>query len=128
MRKIAAATSPDVRFQLSTDGFAPYNYAVGMELGDRCTYGQIVKVYKSPTMEEQRRYSLPTVSAVEKTEVYGDPDFDLICTSHIERQNGSRWENLRAALALHFAYYNFCRVHRTLKMTPAMAAGITDRV
>ena len=87
----------------------------------------------------------PTVIAVEKTEVYGDPDFDLICTSHIERQNGSlrqwckrltrltyafskKWENLRAALALHFAYYNFCRVHRSIKMMPAMAAGITDRV
>ncbi len=79
------------------------------------------------------------------TDVFGDPDFDLICTSHIERQNGSlrqwckrltrltyafskKWDNLKAALALHFAYYNFCRVHRSIKMTPAMAAGITDRV
>ncbi len=145
MRKIAAATNQNVRFQLSTAGFAPYNYAVGMELGERCTYGQIVKLYKSPTTAEQRRYSPPTVLAVDKTEVYGDPDFDLICTSDIERQNGSlrqwckrltrltyafskKWDNLKAALALHFAYYNFCRVHRTLKMTPAMAAGITDQV
>ncbi len=67
------------------------------------------------------------------------------CTSHIERQNGSlrqwckrltrltyafskKWENLDMALALHFAYYNFCRVHKTIKMTPAMASGLTDHV
>ncbi|MEO8129038.1 MAG: hypothetical protein ABJF23_11170 [Bryobacteraceae bacterium] len=145
MRKIAVAASTAYKFQLSTDGFAPYNYAVGMELEGRCTYGQVVKVYASPTAEEQRRYSPAHVVSTEKTDVYGDPDFDLICTSHIERQNGSlrqwckrltrltyafskKWENLRAALALHFAYYNFCRVHRSIKMTPAMAAGITDRV
>ena len=70
------------------------------------------------------------------------PDEERICTSHIERQNGSLrqwckrftrlsyafskdWEHLRAALALHFAYYNFCRVHGTIKATPAMAAGLT---
>jgi hypothetical protein len=73
----------------------------------------------------------------------GDPDPERICTSHVERQNltirmsmrrmarltnafSKKWENLQAAYALHFAYYNFCRVHSTLKVTPAMAAGITD--
>jgi hypothetical protein len=73
------------------------------------------------------------------------PDFERICTSHIERQNltmrmqirrltrltnafSKKWENLRAALALHFAYYNFCRVHSSLRVTPAMEAGITDHV
>lgn len=91
------------------------------------------------------RPSPPKIKSTIKTEVYGDPDFDLIYTSHIERQNGSlrqwckrlthltyafskKWENLVAALALHFAYYNFCRVHKSLKTTPAMAAGIRDRV
>ncbi len=144
MRKLGIAASQD-RFQVTTDGFAPYNYAVGMELDGRVDYAQLVKVYAAPTPEEQRRYSPAHVVEAHKTDVYGDPDFDLICTSHIERQNGSlrqwckrltrltyafskKWGNLKAALALHFAYYNFCRVHRTVKMTPAMAAGITDRV
>ena len=73
------------------------------------------------------------------------PDFERICTSHIERQNltmrmqirrltrltnafSKKWENLRAAIALHFAYYNFCRVHSSLRVTPAMEAGLTDHV
>jgi hypothetical protein len=138
MRKLAKATSAEQRFQLTTDGFKAYSYVVGMELDGRVDYGQLVKIYKFPTTEEQRRYSPPRI-------VYGDPDYDLICTSHIERQNGSlrqwckrltrltyafskEWENVDAALALHFAYYNFCRQHKTIKMTPAMAAGLTDHV
>ena len=73
------------------------------------------------------------------------PDYERICTSHIERQNltmrmqirrltrltnafSKKWENLRAAIALHFAYYNFCRVHSSLRVTPAMEAGLTDHV
>ncbi len=73
------------------------------------------------------------------------PDLDRASTSHVERKNGSlrqwckrltrltyayskKWEHLHAALALHFAYYNFCRVHRSLRVTPAMAAGVTDHV
>jgi hypothetical protein len=75
----------------------------------------------------------------------GMPDYERICTSHIERQNltmrmqirrltrltnafSKKWENLRAAIALHFAYYNFCRVHKSLRVTPAMEAGLTDHV
>ena len=77
--------------------------------------------------------------------MWGNPDPDRICTSHVERQNLSirmgmrrmtrltnafskKWENLRAAIALHFAYYNFCRVHSSLRVTPAMEAGLTDHV
>jgi transposase InsO family protein len=73
------------------------------------------------------------------------PDYERICTSHIERQNltmrmqmrrltrltnafSKKWENLRAALALHFAYYNYCRVHSSLRVTPAMEAGLADHV
>lgn len=145
MQKLASATSTAQRFQLTTDGFPPYLEAVGRELTGRCDYAQLVKVYQNPTTEQQRRYSPPKIKATQKTAIDGDPDFDLVCTSHIERQNGSlrqwckrltrltyafskKWDNLKAALALHFAYYNFCRVHKTLKKTPAMAAGITDRV
>ena len=75
----------------------------------------------------------------------GNSDMDQVCTSHIERQNltvrmsmrkmtrltngfGKKWDNLRAALALQFAYYNFCRIHKTLRCTPAMEAGITKTV
>ena len=75
----------------------------------------------------------------------GNPDSDRICTSHIERQNlsirmgmrrmtrltnafSNRWENLEAAYYLWFTFYNFCKVHETLKITPAMEQGITDRI
>lgn len=80
-----------------------------------------------------------------KDAVTGMPDLNRASTSHVERKNGSlrqwckrltrltyayskKWENLHAALALHFAYYNFCRIHRSLKVTPAMESGITDHV
>lgn len=145
MQKLAIAASISQRFQLTSDGFKSYNHAVGTALWDRVDYAQLVKIYSNPTPEEQRRYSPGHVTETHKTDIYGDPDFDLICTSHIERQNGSlrqwckrltrltyafskKWENLEAALTLHFAYYNFCRVHRTIKMTPAMKAGITDHL
>ena len=116
-----------------------------MELGTNVNYAQIINVYVNPTPEELRHYSPARVAGVIRKDVYGEPGFDLICTSHIERLNGSlrqwckrltrltyafskKWENLDAALSLHFAYYNFCRVRKTFKMTPAMAAGITDHV
>ena len=143
MAKLAAATSPAHRFQLTTDGLAAYPSAVYSQLGDRVAYAQHIKMY-AQTEEGQRRYSPPKVISAEKKDIYGDPDMERICTSHIERQNGSlrqwckrftrltyafskKWDNLRAALALHFAYYNFVRVHRSIKMTPAMASGLTDR-
>jgi IS1 family transposase len=145
MQKVALATATDQRFQLTTDGFVGYNYAVGTELDNRVDYAQLIKIYKQPSVEEQRRYSPARIAEAIPTPVYGDPDEDHICTSHVERQNGSlrqwckrltrltyafskKWDNLKAALALHFAYYNFCRVHSTLKATPAMKAGLTDRV
>ena len=79
------------------------------------------------------------------TSVFGNPDPDKICTSHVERQNlnirmamrrftrltngfSKKWENLKAALALYFAYYNFCRIHSTIRCTPAMEAGVTKHV
>jgi len=140
MAKLATATHPDKRFQLTTDGLPAYRYAVGMHLGSRVDYAQLIKVY-AQTPEGERRYSPPEVVSTESKPVSGDPDMQRICTSHIERQNGSlrqwckrltrltyafskKWENLRAALALHFAYYNFCRIHRSIKATPAMAAGL----
>jgi IS1 family transposase/transposase-like protein len=143
MAKLAKATHPDVPFQLTTDGLPAYPTAVGRNLGDRVDYAQYIKIY-AQTQAGERRYSPPECIGAEKKDIYGDPDRRRICTSHIERQNGSlrqwckrltrltyafskKWDSLKAALALHFAYYNFCRVHSSIKMTPAQAAGITDR-
>jgi len=143
MAKLADATHPDVPFQLTTDGLAAYPSAVYRNLGNRVDYAQHIKIY-GQTPEGERRYSPAKVIGAEKKDIYGDPDRQRICTSHIERQNGSlrqwckrltrltyafskKWDSLKAALALHFAYYNFCRVHRTIKVTPAMASGLTDR-
>lgn len=132
------------RFQMTTDGWGGYPNAVGYSLGTRVDYGQLVKMYAAPT-EGQRRYSPAECIGAKRIPVFGNPDPDRINTSHIERQNltmrmsmrrltrltngfSKKWENLRAALALHFAYYNFCRVHKSLRCTPAMAAGITKSV
>lgn len=134
------------RFQLTTDGFAAYPDAVAYSLGTRVDFAQLVKIYKH---EEQgggeRRYSPAEVVEAIPTQVFGNPDPERISTSHVERQNltmrmmmrrltrltnafSKKWENLRAALALHFAYYNFCRIHKKIRCTPAMEAGITKTI
>src|SRR5208337_3103691 len=91
------------------------------------------------------RYSPAEVVSTEVVPVIGQPNPDEICTSHVERQNLSirmgmrrmtrltnafskKWQNLQAAYSLWFAYYNFCRTHKTLRVSPAMEAGITDHV
>lgn len=132
------------KFQISTDGFGPYKTAIPNTLEDRASFAQIIKVYRA-TPEGERRYSPAEVVSTEVIPVMGQPNLDKVCTSHIERQNltmrmqirrltrltngfSKKWENHWAALCLHFAYYNFVRIHRTLRVTPAMASGITDRV
>jgi transposase-like protein/IS1 family transposase len=138
------ATSGKQRFQISTDGFQPYISAITTTLSDRCDYAQQIKVYAVP-QEEQRRYSPAEVVSVEVVPIMGNPDTRRACTSHIERQNltirmavrrltrltnafSKKWENLWAAYCLHFAWYNFGRIHQSLRITPAMEAGITDHV
>lgn len=142
MEKLSAATAD--RFQLTTDGLNTYPDAVEYNLGARVDYAQLVKEFGAEGGEEQRRYAPPRLIGAEKIAVYGDPDEARICTSHIERSNWTlrghlrrmtrlsngfsrKRANLRAALALFFAYYNFCRMHRSIRMTPAMAAGITRK-
>lgn len=132
------------RFQLTTDGWPSYPDAVERVFGSEIDYAQLIKVYAASRDGEQR-YSPAEVVDVEVVPRAGMPDFERICTSHIERQNltmrmqirrltrltnafSKKWENLRAAIALHFAYYNFCRVHSSLRVTPAMEAGLTDHV
>jgi transposase-like protein/IS1 family transposase len=140
---LRAATSPQ-RFQITNDGFKPYKSSITTTLSDRCDFAQLIKVYVNDP-EGQRRYSPPDVTHTERVPVMGNPDPDLICTSHVERQNltirmsmrrltrltngfSKKWENLWAAYCLHFAYYNFIRRHQSLRMTPAMASGITDHM
>ena len=137
------ATSRDP-YQVTTDGFAPYRSAIDNTLCGRVDFAQLVKVYRSDR-EGEARYSPPEVVATESFPITGNPDPARICTSIVERQNltmrmqirrltrltnafSKKWENLWAAICLHFAWYNFCRIHRTLRVTPAMEAGITDHV
>jgi len=132
------------KFQLTTDGWPSYPDAVERVFGADIHYAQLIKVYGASSDGEQR-YSPAEVIDVEVVPRIGMPDFERICTSHVERQNltmrmqirrltrltnafSKKWENLRAAIALHFAYYNFCRIHQTLRVTPAMEAGLTDHV
>ena len=139
------ATSPRQKFQISTDGFGPYRSAITTTLHDRISgFAQLIKVYRSP-QDGEARYSPAEVASVEVVPVYGNPDPKRICTSIVERSNLStrtslrrftrltcgfskKWENHWAAVALWFAYYNFCRIHKSLRVTPAMEAGITDHV
>jgi transposase-like protein/IS1 family transposase len=137
----ATSSSP---FQITTDGFNTYPSAIANTLEDRVDYAQLIKVYRA-TPEGERRYSPAEVVATERVPCVGNPDPDRICTSIVERQNLSmrmgirrftrltngfskKFENHWAAVALWFGFYNFCRVHKSLRVTPAMAAGISDHV
>jgi len=139
--KLAYATSKD-RYQLTSDGFPPYVSAVKLILRDRVDFATLTKVY-GVSREGEQRYSPAEVVDSVPCEIMGRPVRDRICTSHIERQNLSvrmgmrrmtrltnafskKWENLQAAYSLWFAFYNFCRVHKTLRVTPAMEAGIAN--
>jgi hypothetical protein len=132
------------RIQLTTDGLLAYRDAVELTFGTEIDYAQAVKLYPSVDAGAGR-YSPPRVSEVIKTVIMGNPDLDHISTSYVERQNltmrmamrrftrltnafSKKLTNLKAALALHFAHYNFMRMHRTLRVTPAMEAGITGHV
>ena len=133
------------RFQITTDGFAPYRSAVTITLSDRITgFAQLIKVYRA-SQEGEARYSPAEVASVEVVPVMGQPDPERICTSIVERSNLStrmslrrftrltnafskRWENHWAAVIVWYCWYNFGRVHKSLRTTPAMAAGISDHV
>jgi len=132
------------RIQLTADGFGPYVEAVEHAWGANVDFAQLVKVYEAEN-PGPGRYSPPKVQEVVSTVINGNPDPARVCTSYVERQNltirmacrrftrltnafSKKLDNLKAVLALHFAYYNFVRVHRTLRVTPAMAAGVSDRV
>lgn len=133
------------RFQLTTDAFVPYIGAVERAWGsDAPDFAQLVKRF-SGINPGFARYAPPKIVDMITTVIWGTPDPARASTSYIERQNltirmacrrftrltnafSKKLDNLKAALALHFAWYNFVRIHRTLRITPAMAAGITDHV
>jgi hypothetical protein len=132
------------RCQITTDGFTPYIDAVEWAFGAGVDYAQLVKVYSGEEAGRERYSPSECVGAIPNI-ITGDPDPKMISTSHVERNNltmrlflrrltrltlgfSKKLENLKHAIALHFAYYNFCRVHRSLRVTPAMEAGIADHV
>ncbi|MGO9613409.1 MAG: IS1 family transposase [Dissulfurispiraceae bacterium] len=134
----------DNRVQLSSDALSAYVDAVEEAFGMNIDYGQIVKAYEAEPLGPGR-YSPPQVVGAEKIIVSGMPDKLKISTSYVERQNltirmqmrrftrltnafSKKLDNLKAAVALHFAHYNFVRIHSSLRVTPAMEAGVTDHL
>lgn len=130
--------------QITTDGFRAYNEPIE-RLFSRADHGNEVKVYgRMPFESADTKYSPQVVTEVVRTPIWGAPDPDHITTAHVERNNltmrtqnrrltrltnafSKKAENLSYSLALHFMYYNFVRKHGTIKTTPAIAAGVTDR-
>ena len=129
--------------QISTDGWTSYPGSIFEHFNGRSSYGQIVKDYRAFTTDEAHRYSPPSLSATRRIGLWGAPRLRYVSTSHIERQNltmrmqmrrftrltnafSKKLENLRAAVALHFAWYNFCRRHSAHDLTPAVAAGVAS--
>jgi IS1 family transposase len=133
------------RPQITTDALKAYPDAIEAAFGADADYAQLHKIYGAPGEDEARRYSPSTIIGADMKVVSGNPDPKHVSTSFVERQNltmrmhmrrftrltngfSKKLENHAHAVALHFMYYNFCKVHKTLKVTPAMEAGLTDHV
>ena len=134
------------RVQLTTDGHSAYLQAVEDAFGADIDYGMLVKTYGEPTPTRgESRYSPAQIVAAERKRIEGSPDPDHISTSHVERHNltirmalrrftrltngfSKRLQNHIHALAIYFVHYNFIRIHQTLKVSPAMVAGVTQRL
>jgi IS1 family transposase len=134
------------RIQLTTDGHKAYLSAVEDVFGViGIDYAMLVKIYGEATPEEQRRYSPAICTGTDCETICGHPDPEHISTSYVERQNltmrmgirrftrltnafSKKVENHAYAVALHFMHYNFCRVHQSLRVTPAMEAGVSNHV
>jgi IS1 family transposase len=132
------------RVQLTTDGHRPYLQAVEGAFGADMDYAQLVKQY-GPEPEAEKRYSPAQCVGARKEAIEGKPDKKHISTSYVERQNltmrmhmrrftrltnafSKKVDNHMHSVALHFMYYNFVRIHQTLDCSPAMAAGVTNRL
>ena len=135
------------RVQLTTDGHKAYLEAVEGAFGGDVDYAMLVKIYGDQTGSKghEKKYSPAECTGIKKTTIEGRPKDEEISTSYVERQNltmrmsmrrftrltnafSKKIENHHWSVALHFMYYNFCRIHQTLRVTPAMEAGVTDRL
>lgn len=133
------------RIQLTSDGFGAYKYAVRQAFDRDVDYAQLIKIYGPDRAGGAGRYSPPVCLAAERHDMIGAPDWDHISTSYAERQNltmrmsmrrftrltngfSKKIDNMKHAVALNFMYYNFCRIHSTTRVTPAMEAGLADHV
>lgn len=134
------------RPQVNTDGLKAYIEAVEGAFGGDVDFAQVIKQYgKEPGIEAERRYSPAVCAKVEKRRIEGNPDMGKANTSYVERQNltmrmgmrrftrltnafSKRVEKHAAMVALYALHYNFCRIHKTLRVTPAMEAGLSDTV
>jgi IS1 family transposase len=133
------------RVQLTTDGLKAYLEAVEGAFGADVDYAQLIKLYGASPESAKGRYSPAECTGIIKTEIEGSPDPKHISTSYVERQNLTMRMSMRRftrltngfskkleshiyAISLYFVFYNFCRIHKTLKVTPAMAAGITSKL
>ena len=132
------------RIQITTDAFPAYEDAIERAFGRAVDYGTVIKTFTHTDLNSpSTRYSPPDVLKVKKSVVQGNPARESISTSFVEKQNhtlrmhcrrlsrltnafSKKRENFEAAIALHYAYYNFVKSHGTLRCTPAMAAGVTD--
>jgi len=144
MRDLYSRTAWGLHPQLTSDGWGPYRLAVAATFRDSVDFAQLQKVY-GPSSPGRAGYAPPRFRESVKRVVTGNPDRRHISTSYIERQNltlrmmsrrftrltnafSKSLKHLKAAITLHFAYYNFCRIHQTLRTTPAMAASLTNHV
>lgn len=135
----------DRRVQVTSDGLGVYVDAVDAAFGGFVDYAQLVKTYGAAPESAKGRYSPADCTGAKRVRVSGNPDIDHVSTSYVERSNLTMRMHMRRftrltngfskkveahanAVALHFMYYNFCRIHSKLRMTPAMAAGVTDRL
>lgn len=131
--------------RLTTDGHKAYLEAVEGAFGGDVDYAQLVKLYGDVPEAAKGRYSPAECTGIRKMKVEGDPDPKHVSTSYVERQNltmrmsmlrftrltnafSMKRENHYHALALYFMFYNFVRIHKTLKVMPAMAAGVAERL
>jgi IS1 family transposase len=139
------ASRVTTRIQITTDGHRAYAEAVEGAFGMNVDYAMLIKLYGAPSDNPDTRYSPATCIGIRTGILSGNPDREHISTSYIERQNlnlrmgvrrftrltnafSKKFENHCHMVAIYHAYYNFCRVHQTLRVTPAMEAGITNHI
>ena len=133
------------RVQLTSDGHRPYLQAVEDAFGSEIDYSMLIKLYGRETGTGESRYSPPVCIGARRRKIIGNPDRNLISTSYVERQNltlrmanrrftrltnafSKKIENHKHMMAIYAMHYNFCRIHQTLRVTPAMESGISNHI